>query len=717
MGSVNTDVPQHLGQDRDLIDPVRPLRAVVHLLQGDHIGVECAQHVGNAREVDTIIHAAPVLDVVGGDPDHGLCMGMGGPRRHRHERGNRSGGDHDADHGAAGPRRPTDGVWTTHRGILRRKASLRQLPPGGSVLKLTVLRSPTSTVMNLAPSRGTRAAPNARPFRSGSISLLALVTASAWGCADSSGRPVALDTASVDNALTSIDPSAIEEHMNVLAHDSMEGRAPGTPGYAAAANYAEEQFRAMGLQPAGVGGSWKQEVPLRHSTVIEDQSSLSVWTPIGTRTLTYDEDFYLGADPLRERVDIREAEVVFVGFGVSAPDLGYDDFADADVDGKVVMFLSGAPASFPSNERAYYSSGATKTAEAIARGAIGTLTFWAPDDPRFRWEVNAARSKRGSYAWLDADGAPNRGNEQIMGTASLNHSAVEALFQGAFMSLADAIAAAQAGTPRPVLLATRVSIGTATVHRDVDSWNVLARLEGSDPDLRGEHVTYVAHVDHFGVGVEVDGDDIYNGAHDNASGTGIVLEIARAFSSLPEPPRRSVLFMIVTAEEWGLLGSDYFVQNPTVPQSDLVANFSLDMPFLFHPLRDIVPYGAEHSSMGRSVAQAAERMGLAIGPDPIPEQVLFIRSDHFSFIRQGIPALFIKSGFEAGDERDGGAMNTAFRQERYHTPFDDMSQDFDFAAGADHARINFLTGYVIAQEDERPSWNAGDFFGGLFGGG
>ena len=548
------------------------------------------------------------------------------------------------------------------------------------------------------------------------VPLLIGLTLAASACVESTSRPIPLDTPGVDAALASVQPAMIEHHMRVLAHDSLAGRAPGTIGYDRAAAYAEEQLRALGLQPAGADGSWRQDVPLRQSTVVENESSLSVWTPIGTHRMTYDEDFYLGADPLREQVDIELAEVVFVGFGVSAPDLGYDDYTDADVDGKVVMYLSGAPAAFPSNERAYYSSGATKATEALARGAIGTMTFWAPDDPRLRWDVNAARSKRGSFAWLDGRGTPNRGDTRMRGSASLNHSTVERLFQGAYVPLNDALAAAQAGTPQSVLLATRVSISTATTHRDVDSFNVLAKLEGSDPELRDEYVTYVGHVDHFGVGVEVNGDDIYNGAHDNASGTSIVLEIARAFTSLPEPPRRSVLFMIVTAEEWGLLGSDYFVQNSTVPQSSLVATFSLDMPFLFHPLRDIVPYGAEHSSMGASVAQAAEHMGLAIGPDPIPEQVLFIRSDHFSFIRQGIPALFIKSGFETGDERDGSAMNTAFRQERYHTPFDDMSQDFDFGAGADHARINFLTGYVIAQENDRPSWDVGDFFGGLFGG-
>lgn len=545
--------------------------------------------------------------------------------------------------------------------------------------------------------------------------LMSVLTITISGCADSNA-PVPLDTLELEAALASIEPSAIEYHMSVLADDSLQGRAPGTPGYEAAARYAQSELQQMGLQPAGVNGTWRQDVPLRHSTVVQDKSTLSVWTPVGTQTMRYDEDFYLAADPVREKVEIELAEVVFVGFGVSAPTLGYDDYADADVEGKVVMYLSGAPSLFQSNERAYYSSGATKTSEAISRGAIGTMTFWAPDDPRLRWNVNAARSKRGAYAWLDPNGHPNRGHNQIQGSASLNQSAAEALFQGAYLPIQDAIASAQAGTPQSVLLATRVSISTTTTHRNVESWNVLAKLEGSDPQLRDEYVSYVAHADHFGVGVNFTGDDIYNGAHDNASGSAIVLEIARAFKSLPEPPRRSVLFMIVTAEEWGLLGSDYFVQNPTVSQSGLVANFSLDMPFLFHPLRDIVPYGAEHSSMGASVAQAAEHMGIAIGPDPIPEQVLFIRSDHFSFIQQGIPALFIKSGFETGDERDGGAMNTAFRQESYHTPFDDMSQDFDFGAGADHARVNFLTGYVIAQENERPTWNVGDFFGGLFAG-
>jgi Zn-dependent M28 family amino/carboxypeptidase len=185
---------------------------------------------------------------------------------------------------------------------------------------------------------------------------------------------------------------------------------------------------------------------------------------------------------------------------------------------------------------------------------------------------------------------------------------------------------------------------------------------------------------------------------------------------LPTPPRRSTLFLFVTAEERGLLGSDYFARNPTVPREGIVANLALDMPFLFHPLLDIVPYGAQHSTLAAPVKRAAMQLGIAIAEDPIPEQVLFIRSDHYSFVRQGVPSLFIKSGFQTGDaNRDGGAINAAYRRDAYHKPNDDMSQAFDFEAGAQHARLNFLTGWLVAQETARPEWNAGDFFGGLFG--
>lgn len=555
--------------------------------------------------------------------------------------------------------------------------------------------------------------------RHAALSLVLAAFAAGCTSAPPSSNPgtTELNAPDITAALDGMSAARIKAHMSALADDALEGRGVGSAGYDEALRYVETAVTSYGLAPAGDAGGFRQRVPLRNSVLVEDGSAMRVHSPAGVRTLVYGTDYLLGADPLRADVRIEEAPVVFVGYGVSAPALGYDDYAGGvDVKGKVVAYLSGAPAKLPSNERAYYSSGAVKEAEAVSRGAIGTIGFTTPDDPRFRWDVSVATGKQGSYAWIDAQGNPNRGNQALRGSASLNHSGVQAIFAAAPKSPADVFAAAASSTPQAFELATRVSLVTRSTHKDIESANLVARLEGRDPALRDEHVIYVAHVDHFGRGVPMNGDAIYNGAHDNASGVAIVLEVAQAFAALPTPPRRSILFLFVTAEERGLLGSDYFARHPTVPRDGIVADMTLDMPFLFHPLLDIVPYGAQHSTLATPVARAAERLGIAIAPDPIPEQVLFIRSDHYSFVRQGVPSLFIKSGFQTGDAaRDGAAINAAYRRDVYHKPNDDMSQAFDFEAGAAHARINFLTGWQVAQETVRPAWNPGDFFGELFG--
>lgn len=549
------------------------------------------------------------------------------------------------------------------------------------------------------------------------VALAAIVSACAASSPTPSPATDSLDEPELIPALDSIRGIQIKQHMSVLADDRLEGRGLGSAGYDGALGHVETTLKSYGLQPAGQQGGFHQRVPLRNSIVTEGASSMTVRSGAKTKALVYGKDYLLGADLLRSEVSIADAAVVFVGYGVSAPTLGYDDYAAAsDVKGKVVAYLSGAPAMLPSNERAYYSSGAVKEAEAAKRGAIGTISFTSPDDPRFRWDVSVATGKQGGFAWMDAQGNPNRGDASLRGSASLNHSGVEALFAGAPQAPAAVFAAAARSTPQAFDLATRVSLVTQSTHRDVESANLVARLEGSDPVLKDEHVVYIAHVDHFGRGVATNGDDIYNGAHDNASGVAIVLEVAHAYSTLKTRPRRSVLFLFVTAEERGLLGSDYFARNPTVSRSGIVADLALDMPFLYHPLLDIVPYGAQHSTLVAPVTRAAQHLGIAIAADPIPEQVLFIRSDHFSFVRQGVPSLFIKSGFQTGDPaRDGGKINAAYRRDVYHKPNDDMSQAFDFDAGAQHARLNFLTGWLVAQETARPAWNAGDFFGALFG--
>ena len=274
--------------------------------------------------------------------------------------------------------------------------------------------------------------------------------------------------------------------MSVLADDGLEGRGLGTAGYEAALQYVEKTVTGFGLAPAGENGGFRQRVPLRNSVVVESGSSMKVRSAAGTKTLAYGKDYLLGADPLREQVSIEDAPVAFVGYGVSAPTLGYDDYGTgADVNGKVVAYLSGAPAMLPSNERAYYSSGAVKEAEAIKRGAIGTLSFTSPDDPRFRWDVSVATGKQGSYAWVDAQGNPNRGDPALRGSASLNHSGVAALFAGAPKPAAEVFAAAAKSTPQAFDLATRVSLATRSTHQDVESANLVARLAGQRSGTRG----------------------------------------------------------------------------------------------------------------------------------------------------------------------------------------------------------------------------------------
>jgi Zn-dependent M28 family amino/carboxypeptidase len=245
------------------------------------------------------------------------------------------------------------------------------------------------------------------------------------------------------------------------------------------------------------------------------------------------------------------------------------------------------------------------------------------------------------------------------------------------------------------------------------SHNIIGEIKGSDSKLKDEYLVYAAHLDHLGIGRAVNGDSIYNGAHDNAAGVSILLEIARAYQALEVKPKRSILFAIVTGEESGLLGSDYLANNPPIGKEKMVANISMDMPFFFHPVLDIVPYGAIHSSLGMQTKQAADILGLGISPDPFPEQVVFIRSDHYSFIKKGIPALFIKSGFKsvASDTVDWSFADVNWRKTHYHTPQDDMNQAFDFNAAATHVKVNFLIGYLVANETKKPTWNKGDFFG------
>ena len=260
-----------------------------------------------------------------------------------------------------------------------------------------------------------------------------------------------------------------------------------------------------------------------------------------------------------------------------------------------------------------------------------------------------------------------------------------------------------------------INLESTSTHKSISSHNVVAILEGSDPRLKNEYVVYSAHSDHIGFAKTVKKDKINNGAMDNATGTSVLMETARLFSQLDERPKRSILFVAVTGEEKGLLGSDYYAQNPTVPEGSMVANVNLDMPILTYEFADVIAFGADHSDMKVSVSKAAEKIGLELSPDPMPEQALFTRSDHYSFVKQGIPAVFLVPGFKSAEpDIDGSKQFSNFLKTNYHKPGDDFSQDFNWKAATKFAEVNYHIGLTLANQAQRSSWNKGDFFGDTF---
>jgi len=530
------------------------------------------------------------------------------------------------------------------------------------------------------------------------------------------GLGVAQITPAAENSIRQIEPNRIKADMTYLADDLLRGRQPGTIGFDLASKYVQSQFIAMGLQPGVDGQSYVQPVTLMKGNVDSRKSSLSLVVKGKEEALSYDLDFVLQPNLVNSVSEV-SAPVVFVGFGVHAPELGYDDYEKIDVRNKIVVFFNQAPESFPSNERAYFSSAPVQYEEAVRRGAIGAITMQLPGEQRVSWEATVNRSKSGTIRWADKAGKAQNTFDQLKVIASFNSNNAEKLFVNAGKKFEAVVQSVRSNKPSSMALNLEAKMSVVSQTQVIQSSNLIGIIPGSDPVLKNEYVVYAAHVDHVGVGVPMQGDSIYNGAHDNASGTAILLEIARTYKKLAESTKRSIIIAVVTAEESGLLGSDYFASNPTIPRESIVANFSIDMPFFFHPVLDIVPYGAQHSTLSKPLGETARYLNLGIAPDPFPEQVVFIRSDHYSFIKKGIPSLFIKSGFKTvpEDKVDRSVTDVAWRQTHYHKPNDDMNQLFDFGGAATHVKVNFLTGYLVANDAERPQWNKGDFFGGKFG--
>lgn len=491
------------------------------------------------------------------------------------------------------------------------------------------------------------------------------------------------------------DPVRMQAHFSFLADDALQGRATGQPGYAVAAAYVATQMAAAGLDVT------LQQVPYRAAKLDIPSARVSVFRGRRETALAWRTDFTMGPDIARDSVAVR-APAVFVGYGVSAPDLGHDDYADVDVRGRIIVVLGGAPKSFSAHERAYYSSGLAKTAAAVEAGAIGVVgmrnAYFAG---RYAWDAQTANAGvRPSLAWVGPDGTIARYHEQLLGNAYLSDDAATALFEGARMSREEILAADTAGEPLPAFeLPVEIALAQSATHTEFSAPNVVGVLTGADEAVADEFVVFSAHLDGYGIGNPVDGDEIYNGAYDNAMGVAVLLEAARLFASRDARSRRSVAFVAVGAEENGLLGSDYFAQYPAV-DGRLVANVNLDMPLMNIELSELVGFGAELTSLGTVAADAAAAEGMVLVPDNRPDEVLFVRSDHYSFVRAGVPALFLKPNNDWPE----------FMTSHYHKPSDEPTLPVHWPTAQRFAQVNARIGLAVANADAAPVWTPGNFF-------
>lgn len=515
----------------------------------------------------------------------------------------------------------------------------------------------------------------------------------------------------------------IQADVRQLADDRMAGREAGTRGYALASAYVAQRYQQIGLQPAGDVGSWFQRVPLLKATRQEQGARLAVVRDGNATELRFREQFLPGLN-YNAAEHALEAPAVFVGQGVYAPELQRDDYAGLDVRGKIAVVFGGAPARFDNDRRAFYSSIREKLRVLSARGATGVVFVnTAEDEARSPWTRGAANWDKPGMRLRGDDGKGIDTWPQLRAIASVSAAAADLLFAGSGRTAAQLFKQAQDGTLKGFALPGTIALAGRTRIETAESRNVVAKLPGSDAALGQEHVVFTAHLDHVGIGAPAKGDSIYNGALDNALGVAVMLEAARELKAASGKPKRSLLFVALTAEEKGLLGAEWFAARPTVARGSLVANINMDMPVLLAPSRDVVPIGIEHSTLKGMVETAAKEVGVALSPDPFPEEVVFVRSDQYAFIRAGILAVYLDGGVlaaaaSAGKPADAStAPQLALRQflrSCYHQPCDDVSQPIQYADAARLARLNARIGSLVGNAAQRPRWNDGNFFGERF---
>ncbi len=507
-----------------------------------------------------------------------------------------------------------------------------------------------------------------------------------------------------------ITADSIEQHTRALGHDSLQGRATGSPGERKAAEYLARRLSFSGLKPLGDQHSYFQAIPM-HGSIPTAECELRLFSRQAISRVTV-YDFKLGEEYLLYRTGAQTfipnpVPLAFVGYGIIAPEFDYNDYQSLDVEGKIVVFLSGEPGSanpeyFGGGNLTIYASPEAKQRLAVSRGALGSILIPAPEEQRGGYWARMQKE----FSFEDVQLAyASAGNLSVL----IKPDAARKLFQDAPHSLDEVWEMHRRQRVHSFALEAALSFKGEFIQREFIAYNVLAGLEGRDPQLKDSYLILTAHYDHLGVGPAVDGDSIYNGVFDNAAGVAALLEIARAFAALPQPPERSLIFLFVTGEEKGLLGSRYYLDHPAVPLYKTVANLNIDGLAMFEKFSSVIGIGAELSTLGKTLARAAGQTGLRISelPPEFATTESFARSDQVAFAGAGIPSILVMDGIDyPGASREEGLKRLIFWNDTvYHTPFDDLRQPMNFAAAEQHARFLFEFIHTLAEDDSEPEWH------------
>jgi len=503
----------------------------------------------------------------------------------------------------------------------------------------------------------------------------------------------------------------LRAHVKFLASDLMEGRGIDSRGGRLATEYLATAFAIAGARPAGDNGTYFQKVPLVGVETQPDSTQFTIAGKGKSLTLKWYSE-YVGCDAKQKPSEQIDAEAVFVGHGIVAPEFKWDDFKGVDVRGKMLVLFTNEPDSndpkfFGGRALTYYGRWTYKYEEAARHGAAGVVILHTTPTAGYGWDVvSSSWGREQSFNKLE----PNQPALAFEGWVSSEAGAKLLAMSGHTMD--ELLKAANSRDFKPIPLGLRVRMKLVSKVRDQDTRNVVAVVPGSDPRLKNEAVVYTAHWDHFGIGKPVNGDSIYNGAVDNATGCGAIVELARAFASLPQKPRRSIVFVAVTAEEAGLLGSAYYAAHPFIPDGKTALDLNFDALRPYGRTKDVEVSGAERTTFWPQVEQIAKRYNLTISPDPHPEQGSYYRSDHFSMAKAGVPSFTVDMGndYIGKPAGFGDKMFAEFNAKHYHQPSDEYHDDWDFSGMVQMMQFGFTLGLEAANLDKLPTWRAGDEF-------